>query len=136
MLLIPMLACADERQFVTLADQLTLPAGRTVELRAPEPLRTPAFSRAGDICLTLIAPLAQDTAGFRIRDGAGLSVVPTAVAVRADGHTESLTQPYYSGADRFCLSPTANLHPPYWAVRLKSSRSLHVGRVQWVSTDK
>lgn len=135
-LLLP--SCSGPRQVVTLADSLELPAGQSVELRAPEPLRTPAYSRAGDVCLSLPSPLVQDSIGFAIRTARGERVVPTAVAVRADGHADTLVSTYYLGPAMFCLSAMSDptLHPPFASVRLESPVSLHLGKVTWLSTDK
>jgi hypothetical protein len=139
LLLLVGIACgSSERQAVTLVERVELPAGRVVELRAPEPLRTPAYSRAGVVCLTLTPPLRQDTARFAIRTGTGRRVVPIAAAVRADGRVDTLRLAYYLGPDAICLSPesASTLHPPYVAVRLTSSEPLALGRVEWLSTDK
>ncbi|HEV3486371.1 MAG TPA: hypothetical protein VG106_13255 [Vicinamibacterales bacterium] len=133
--------CADEQQTVVLADSLALPASRVVELRAPEPLRTPALSRSGEVCLMLRPPLRRDTVGFAIRTGTAARVVPAVAIVREDGIADSLTQPSYlvtPTGDAICLNPDSAgaLRPPYVAVRLRSGEPLQLGRVTWLSADR
>src|SRR4051812_16527057 len=90
--------CGDPRQVVTLADSVVVQAGIQLELRAPEPLNTPARSGFGDVCMTLLSPLTQDSTGFAIRAGTADRVVPVVAAVRADGHADTLGNGYYSGS--------------------------------------
>ena len=133
-----LLACAEEQQFVTLAESLTVPAGQIIELRAPEPLRTPAYSGAGDVCLELSGSYRQADESFAILTPNNRLVRPTAEIVRSDGQVDILRQLHYLGPAGVCLSAgePGKLRPPYVSVRLRSSEALHLERVTWMSTDK
>lgn len=129
------LACSDdaERQFIPLADGVTLPAMAWVELPAPEPLRTPAYHH--QVCFLPVAPfrLADDPMG--IVDAAGSRI---AVQATASGPAGEIDLPLsgYQG-QRICYGVSdSDLDRQFVSVRLRVSAPVRIERVKWQSTDK
>ena len=137
LLAVVLTGCESERQVVAITDSLTIPAGREIVLRAPEPLRTPNLGQSGEICWALRPPLLQDTIEIAIRTPDGRVHVPSVALVRPDGAVRTLTSPSYLG-EMFCLGfiGPGEPAPPYVAVRMRSDVPLSLGKMTWLSTDK
>ena len=139
---IPLLAaaltgCGESRQSVQLAGGVDVLPGDTVTFDAPEPLKTPARSATGRLCVEVRRPLRRSRDSVAILTPTGASVHPVAFAIRADGGRDRLSMLSYNALDAVCFGPEAKVsqHPPYAAVKLVSPAMLTLDRVYWLSED-
>lgn len=128
-LVLALVACGGPRQ-EQLAGGIDLLAGESVELPSREPLGS--GEPRGRLCLTPRAPFRVNVDSLAIRTPYQRFARPFALAVRADGGVDSLTEASVRANEDLCLTTrAASARPPWRAVRLVSGVDLSLDRVAW-----
>jgi hypothetical protein len=122
-------ACGGPRQ-EQLAGGIDLLAGDAIELPSREPLG--GGDPRGQLCLTPRAPFRINADSIAFRTPYARFARPVALAVRADGGVDSLTEASVRANEDLCLTTrAATARPPWRAVRLVSAVDLSLDRVAW-----
>jgi hypothetical protein len=131
-----MTGCASgpDRQFVTVASHVVVPAGKAIQLRSPVPLQT--ASDENEICLTPEAPYRVDTDRWAFAGPDGERIV-VHVQLLGGGAQVELSGLSESGGD-LCRTAVvvANIGGPFDVVQIRSSATLPLAKVEWKSTHK
>src|SRR5262245_13736715 len=121
----------DDRQFVTVATHLPIPAGVT-KLRAPVPLRTPSDNN--EVCLTPELPYRFDSDRFALVGSTGDPVVLRVSASNRQSTVELAGRVSYGEDLCFAADVGADIGGPFDTIQIDSSSELRLAKVEWHST--
>lgn len=130
--------CSDDahnqsKQFVSLVNSASLPAGAWVVVIAPEPLRTTAYDH--QVCFRPAAPFQLAESPMGIADSDGRPIVFQVEAVGPNGNLQLPLSGYQDERVCFGVSDT-ELRQQFTRIRLQASAGVQIENVEWQSTDK